>query len=271
MNDVSPSVYVISDSSGETAVKMVEAAVMQFKPKNFEIKRYYDVSSEDEIRNILSEAKIKNGLVVYTLVMNNLSAFLEEEALRINVVCLDLIGPLIQMLSIYADEKPKQQPGLLHAIDEAYFKRVEAIEFAVRYDDGQDSRGLSKADIILIGVSRTSKTPLSMYLANKSYKVANVPLVPEVRFPDELLKADRRRLIGLIIDPEKLNRIRKERLKSMGINGQTSYTDLKRIREELEYAKETMHRLGCPIIDVTNKAVEETAAKIIDIYNRRLK
>ena len=271
MNEALPEIYVVSDSSGETAGKMVEAAVMQFQPRRFELKRFCNVSSEEEIRRILQKVKEKHAFVVYTLVMQNLSSFMEQEALREGVVCLDLIGPLLQMLTVYANEEPKRQPGLLHAIDEAYFKRVEAVEFAVRYDDGKDARGVKLADIVLIGVSRTSKTPLSMYLAHKSFKVANIPLVPETRFPEELLEVDRRRIIGLIIDPEKLNRIRQERLKSMGITGQTSYTDMERIYQELEYARATMRRLGCPVIDVTNKAVEETAAKIIDIYSRRFR
>ncbi len=269
MSESLPGVYVVSDSSGETAVNMVEAATMQFKPKHFEITRFSNVSTEEEIREILQQAKEKNCLVAYTLVMKNLAAFLEQEAIRTGVICFDLIGPLLQLLSAYANEEPKQQPGLLHTIDEAYFKRTEAVEFAVRYDDGKDARGIRLADIILIGVSRTSKTPLSMYLAHKSFKVANIPLVPEARLPEELFEVDRRRIIGLVIDPEKLNGIRQERLKSMGIVGQTSYTDMNRILKELEFANQTMKRLGCPIIDVTNKAVEETAAKIIEIYNRR--
>ena len=271
MSESLPGIYVVSDSSGETAISMVEAAAMQFKPLHFQITRFSDVSTEEEIRSVLRQAKEKNCLVAYTLVMKHLSAFLEQEAMHIGVVCFDLIGPLLQLLSAYANEEPKQQPGLLHTIDDAYFKRVEAVEFAVRYDDGKDARGIRLADIVLIGVSRTGKTPLSMYLAHKSFKVANIPLVPEARLPEELFKVDRRRLIGLVIDPEPLNSIRRERLKSMGIAGQTSYTDRERILKELEYAREIMRRLGCPIINVTNKAVEETAAKIIDIYNRRFR
>ena len=261
-------VYVVSDSSGETAVHVVQAAARQFGPR-FKVTRFSAVSGEEEVKSILLQARESNAVVVYTLVQKELALFLEQEAVRQEVVTLDLLSPLIKLFSAYAEEDPKEQPGLLHTIDEAYFKRMEAVEFAVRYDDGKDARGIRLADIVLIGVSRTSKTPLSMYLAHKSFKVANVPLVPEAGLPEELFKVDRRRVIGLVIDPEKLSHVRQERLKSMGIEGQTSYTDPERIFRELEFAYEIMEKIGCPIIDVTNKAVEETAAKIIEIYNRR--
>ena len=268
-SDASPvvGVYVVSDSSGETAVNMVEAAARQFGPR-FRVTRFSDVSGEDEVKSILQDARKNNALVVYTLVKQELALFLEQEALREEVVAMDLISPLIKLLSAYAEEEPKEQPGLLHTVDEAYFKRVEAVEFAVRYDDGKDSRGIRLADIILIGISRTNNTPLSMYLAHKSFKVANVPLMPEAGVPEELFKADPRRIIGLVIDPDKLSRVRQERLKSIGIEGQPSYIDPGRIFRELEFAQGIMEKIGCPVIDVTNKAVEETAAKIIEIYNR---
>jgi regulator of PEP synthase PpsR (kinase-PPPase family) len=155
-------------------------------------------------------------------------------------------------------------------MDEMYYRRVEAVEFAVRYDDGKDPRGIELADIVLIGVSRTSKTPLSMYLAHKRIKVANVPLVPEVQPPEELFKAERGKVIGLTINLEQLNQIRTERLKTLGLEGQANYANPERILEELEYADRIMKRLGCPVIEVTNRAVEETASKILEIYYRRL-
>jgi regulator of PEP synthase PpsR (kinase-PPPase family) len=159
---------------------------------------------------------------------------------------------------------------LLRKVDEMYYRRVEAVEFAVRYDDGKDPRGITQADIVLVGVSRTSKTPLSMYLAHKRVKVANVPLVPEVAPPEELYKVERGKVIGLVIKPELLNNIRTERLKTLGLSGQASYANFERILEELEFADKIMKKLGCPVIDVTNRAVEETASKILEIYYRRL-
>ena len=150
---------------------------------------------------------------------------------------LILCGPLIEVFMKKFNKKPNHKPKLLRQLDEEYFRRVEAVEFAVKYDDGRDPRGIIRADIVLIGVSRTSKTPLSMYLAHKGYKVANVPLVPEVSPPDELFNVPRGKCIGLIITPDKLNEIRKERLKAIGLTSQASYASYERILEELDYAK----------------------------------
>ena len=145
---------------------------------------------------------------------------------------------------------------------------MEAIEFAVRYDDGKNPAGFAKADMVLIGVSRTSKTPLSMYMAHKKYKVANLPLVPEVQIPEEIFQVPPYRLIGLIIDPYKLNGIRRERMKALGFSGTANYTDIERIEDELAYAKEVMHQLHCTVLDVSNKAIEETSSRIKSIIDR---
>ncbi|MDD4802144.1 MAG: kinase/pyrophosphorylase [Syntrophomonas sp.] len=196
--------------------------------------------------------------------------FLRQKADQAGVVCVDILGPIISAFEQASHLIPKREPGLLRKVDEMYYRRVEAVEFAVRYDDGKDPRGILQADIVLVGVSRTSKTPLSMYLAHKRIKVANVPLMPEVAPPEELYKVERGKVIGLIIKPDLLNNIRTERLKTLGLTGQASYANYERITEELEYADRLMKRLGCPVIDVTNRAVEETASKILEIYYRRL-
>ena len=151
---------------------------------------------------------------------------------------------------------------------EKYFRKVEAVEFAVKYDDGKDTRGIKKADIVLVGVSRTSKTPLSMYLAHKHFKVANVPLVPEVPAPEELFAKDVKRVFGLIANPFKLNEIRQERLKSLGLSNNANYASIERINLELEYSKKIMEKLNCTVIDVSNKAVEETAGIVIDYMKK---
>jgi regulator of PEP synthase PpsR (kinase-PPPase family) len=165
-------------------------------------------------------------------------------------------------------DEPKNEPGLIRKLDEKYFKKVEAIEFAVKYDDGKDPRGLKKADIVLIGISRTSKTPLSMYLAHKNIKVANVPLVPEVPVPDEIFEVPPKKIIGLTTNPIKLNEIRQERLKALGLSNEANYASMERILEELDYAEGLMKRLGCPVIDVSTKAVEESANIIMDIMKQ---
>jgi regulator of PEP synthase PpsR (kinase-PPPase family) len=177
----------------------------------------------------------------------------------------DIMGPMIARIGKMVGKQPRFKPGLVHQLDEDYFKKVEAIEFAVKYDDGKDVRGILRSDVVLIGVSRTSKTPLSMYLAHKRIKVANVPLVPEVAPPEELFMISPRKVVGLTINPEQLNGIRTERLKSLGLTAQANYASLDRILQELEYAEKIMKRIGCPVINVTNKAVEETANIILEM------
>jgi regulator of PEP synthase PpsR (kinase-PPPase family) len=181
------------------------------------------------------------------------------------VQLVDIMGPMIARIGKMVGKQPRFKPGLVHQLDEDYFKKVEAIEFAVKYDDGKDVRGILRSDVVLIGVSRTSKTPLSMYLAHKRIKVANVPLVPEVSPPEELFMISPRKVIGLTINPEHLNGIRTERLKSLGLTAQANYASLDRILQELEYAEKIMKKIGCPIINVTNKAVEETANIILEM------
>ena len=158
--------------------------------------------------------------------------------------------------------------GMIHKLDQEYFKKVEAIEFAVKYDDGKNPSGFEKADIVIIGVSRTSKTPLSMFLAYKKIKAANLPLVPEVPLPEELFKIPPKKVVGLIIDPYKLNNIRSERLRTMGLDGEANYANIARIEEELAYARAVMRRVHCPILDVSNKSIEETASFVMQIIER---
>ncbi|HHV16489.1 MAG TPA: kinase/pyrophosphorylase, partial [Gelria sp.] len=229
-----------------------------------------NISDTDTLDEIVRQASSNNSIIAYTLVINELAEHLRSEASKHNVVCVDIVGPLIEAFKKVSHIEPRREPGLLRKVDEMYYRRVEAVEFAVRYDDGKDPRGINLADIVLVGVSRTSKTPLSMYLAHKRIKVANVPLVPEVTPPEELFKVERGKVIGLTINPEQLNHIRAERLKTLGLKGQASYANPERILEEIEYSSGIMKRLGCPVIDVTNRAVEETASRILEIYYRRL-
>jgi regulator of PEP synthase PpsR (kinase-PPPase family) len=171
------------------------------------------------------------------------------------------------MMQAYIDtfgSFPRREPGLLHSIDENYHRRIEAMEFAVKYDDGKDARGFTQAQVVLIGVSRTSKTPLSIFLSHKGIKTANLPLMPEVNPPEELKPVPGRLLVGLTMQPEHLLDIRTERLKTLGLPASAQYASPERIREELEYAESVMRTLDCPVIDVTNRAIEETAGIIIE-------
>ncbi|WP_072335668.1 pyruvate, water dikinase regulatory protein [Thermoactinomyces sp. DSM 45891] len=258
-------VYVISDSVGETAEFVVRAAVSQFEYTHLEIRRVPYVMDRETILETVQAAKEEKALIAFTLVLPEMQHFLTEEAIKAEVPYVDIMGPMMDGLSKLIQSEPKRKPGLIHKLDEEYFRKVEAIEFAVKYDDGRDPRGLLRADVVLIGVSRTSKTPLSMYLAHKRLKVANVPLVPEVEPPDELYLIPSERCIGLIIDPSQLNNIRKERLKALGLTSGANYASETRILEELDYAERIIRRVGCPRIDVTNKAVEETANIILDM------
>jgi [pyruvate, water dikinase]-phosphate phosphotransferase / [pyruvate, water dikinase] kinase len=261
-------VYVISDSVGETAEFVVRAAASQFDSGTCEIRRISYVDDEETILETVLAAKEVKGFIAYTLILPKLRAAIMRHADEQNVLAVDIMGPMLDAFQSVLKTEPVLRPGLVHQLDEDYFKRVEAVEFAVKYDDGRDSRGLLRADVVLIGVSRTSKTPLSMYLAHKKLKVANVPLVPESSPPDELFQLPVKNVVGLTINPDELNLIRQERLKSLGLTSQASYAKYERILQELEYADKIMKRLGCPVINVSNKAVEETASIILDLLKR---
>ncbi|NGP43530.1 kinase/pyrophosphorylase [Bacillaceae bacterium SIJ1] len=258
-------VYIVSDSVGETAELVAKAAMSQFEHSYFELKRVPYVEDEGTLKEIVQLAKQQNALIGFTLVIPRMRETLLKEASVHNVPVVDLIGPLIQKMSTVYNKVPKNQPGLVHKLDADYFQKVDAIEFAVRYDDGRDKRGVLLADIVLIGVSRTSKTPLSQYLAHKKMKVANVPMIPEVKPPQELFHVSPAKCIGLTIQPEKLNDIRRERLRSLGLKENAGYADPGRIHEELAYFEDVIQRIGCHVIDVTNKAVEETANLILSV------
>ncbi|WP_453994918.1 pyruvate, water dikinase regulatory protein [Bacillus nitroreducens] len=262
-------VYVVSDSVGETAELVVKAAVSQFNGSHTEIKRIPYVEDTATLSEVVALAKLNNAIIAFTLVVPELRDFLVQEATREGVIVNDILGPLIEKMSGIYESSPRYEAGLVRKLDEDYFKKIEAIEFAVKYDDGRDPRGILRADIILIGVSRTSKTPLSQYLAHKRYKVANVPIVPEVDPPEELFKVSPNKCFGLEISPEKLNHIRRERLKSLGLDDQAIYANINRIKEELDHFESIVTKIGCEVIDVSNKAVEETANIILNRINKR--
>jgi len=264
--DNKPIIYVVSDSVGETAELVTKAALSQFNGSEITIKRFPYVEEKVHIDEVLSLAKLENGMVAYTLVKPEIRQYMREMSTKENIYALDIIGPLMDEIQRIYGKTPLYEPGLVRKLDEDYFKKIEAIEFAVKYDDGRDPRGILKADIVLVGVSRTSKTPLSQYLAHKRLKVANVPLVPEVDPPEELFLVPPEKCFGLKISPEKLNHIRRERLISLGLNDNAIYANIERIKEEIIYFESIINRINCPIIDVTNKAVEETANIILNQY-----
>lgn len=258
-------IYVISDSIGETGEIIAKSSVKQFETENIEIKRYPYHNSVEQIKPVLEEAsQYENSLIVYTNVVLETREYIKNKTEELNLHTVDVMGEPMREIEKILGYEPLREPGLIRRLDENYFKKVEAIEFAVKYDDGKDPRGAKKADLCLVGISRTSKTPLSMYLANKLYKVANIPLVPEVPVPKEVYEKDVNRVIGLTANPGKLISIREERLKSLGLSSGANYANIKRIEEELEYSRKVMKELGCIVIDVSNKAMEETAEIIIE-------
>ena len=258
----------MSDSIGGTAESVIKATVSQFTETQFDVIRIPYVNNKQQIDRTLEEALENHAVVCYTIVSAELRKHLADRALALNLQVVDVLGPMLRAIEKNSGLVPKNQAGLIHALDHEYFKRVEAIEFAVKYDDGKNPLGLLKADIVIIGVSRTSKTPLSMYLANKQLKVANVPLVPEIAPPPELFKVLPHRISGLLIDPYKLIDIRTTRLKTMGLSDKAVYADINRINEELEYAKAIMRRVHCMVINVSNRAIEETAGIVLDYYHK---
>ena len=259
--------YLISDSIGETAEIVASSVLSQFEMDDFEIKVYSHVLDETHLLDILMDARNKNSIVLYTLVDEALINKIQCFCLEADIPNIDLLTPLLSAIMARTHLKPLRQPGKNRRLDKQYYNRVSAIEFAVKYDDGKDPRGILKADLVLIGVSRTSKTPLSMFLANKNIKVANIPLVPEVPLPKELYQISPQKIIGLTNSPEKLNGIRQERLHTLGLNVNASYASMERIIEEMNYADSIMKKFGCPVIDVSTKAIEETARLIIEIIN----
>lgn len=257
--------FIVSDSVGETAEFVTKAAASQFTQglDTVSLKRFSYIDDDTQLKEIVFLAEKEKAVIVYTLVKSRMRKKLEAECHLKGVMYIDLLGPIVNHISEAIGEEPIEEPGLVRKLDDDYFKKIEAIEFAVKYDDGRDPRGVLEADIVVIGISRTSKTPLSQYLAHKRYKVANVPLVPEVDPPEELYMIDPAKCFALIISPKKLNSIRKERLIALGLKDDANYAKLERIEAEIEHFRKVTKKIGCTVIDVTNLAVEETANLII--------
>lgn len=262
-------IYAVSDSVGETAEEVARAAAVQFNSHVKEIKRIPNITDISMVDELLYKLRGSNVLIVYTIIIPEIKRYLEEKTREYEISAVDILSPVIDNIEQLTGLKSKHEAGLLRKMNLEYFKRVDAIEFAVKNDDGKDPRGILKADAVLIGVSRTSKTPLSMYLAHKNVYVANLPIVPEVEPPKELYMIPGEKIYGLIIQPEKLNEIRRERLRFLGLNDSASYANIDRIKEELSFSRKIMKNLNCMVIDVTNKAVEEIASIILEDLNNR--
>jgi hypothetical protein len=259
-------VFVISDGTGETCAAAVRAAMVQF-PDRWRLRTFGGLRLDSELRRILVQAAEARALVVFSLVEGETVEALQTEAERVGVVTVDLLGPLIAKVAQLLHREPRHQPGLLHGFTDEYFRRVEAVEFAVRHDDGANQHTLVQAEIVLAGVSRTSKTPLSMYLAQRGYKTGNVPLVLGVAPPQVLLEMDRRKVFGLLIDSASLKPLREARMRAIGSKIYSSaYTDAESMVLELEEARRLFRSYGWRTIDISGRAMEENASRILDLY-----
>lgn len=256
--------YIISDSVGGTASQLGQAAMTQFPDADIKVSAYPFIRGSDTLLSILEKAEIDNAIVLHTLVDEKLNKTAKTFCEKHELVCFDPLSPIISELEKRSEMVPIQKPGALHLLDETYFNRIKAIEFAVKFDDGRDPKGFLEADIVLLGISRTSKTPLSMFLANQNYKVANLPLIPEAHIPEQIWQVDPKKIVGLTSDREALNSIRRERMLTYGMNPDTEYSKLDRIDRELDFAKELYEKLNCLVINVSKKSIEETAAIIIN-------
>lgn len=261
-------IFVVSDATGETADKMTQAALSQFSSGKTAVLRRHHIRTEGQIEEVLQEAKSREGLIIFTFVSESLRMKIREGALQAGLLAVDLLGPLLTAMSHFLNSAPHAEPGRLHRIDTDYFSRVEAVQFTVKHDDAQNLRGIRQADIVLVGPSRTAKTPLSIYLAQFGYKVANVPIILDHPVPKELQRVDPERVVGLLIKPHRLMEIREARLKKLkqAISG---YADLAVIGRELNYCREIYRQNPkWGVVDVTGRAVEEVANDVITSVRR---
>ncbi|GAJ25485.1 ATP/GTP-binding protein [Liquorilactobacillus sucicola DSM 21376 = JCM 15457] len=258
------SLFIISDSLGETGYNLAQAAAVQFPNIDFKLHRFPLTKTTSLLGGILTQAKRADAFIIYTFVDQKLSEYVSSFCTANSLCSLDALSSLLETIQQKTGAQPVRQAGLNHNLNETYFHRIKALEFAVTYDDGKDPSGYLKADIVLLGVSRTSKTPLSLYLANKNFLVANLPLVPKAKIPDEIWQVDRQKIIGLTNDPKILNNIRRERMLTYGLDPDTKYSNVNNIEAELEYANDLYKKLGCLVINVSNKSIEETATLITE-------
>ena len=261
-------IYLISDSTGETLDRVFLAIKAQFKNIEYDVKSYFFTRTENQVSKIMEEAKKNdNAIILYTIVDTSLARFLANKGNEKKIPCFSVLGNLIMNFSKLLNQKASHVPSGQHALNEEYYERIEAIQFTMAHDDGNLVEDIDKADLILLGVSRTSKTPTSIYLANKGYKTLNIPLVNEQSIPESLKKNPKLScVVGLTTEPQRLVDIRKNRMNALKEKENTNYTNISKIEKEINEAKKTFTKYKWPTIDVTRKSVEETAASIIKIY-----
>jgi regulator of PEP synthase PpsR (kinase-PPPase family) len=263
-------IHIVSDGSGATAEAVVEAAVVQFPGVECELVRHPGVRTREQVLAAVAHAKRDRGIIVHTIVITEIRRLLLRECRQLVIDQVDLTGPLLGKISVHVERRPLHRPGVSRGLSDEYFRRIDAIQFTVRHDDGQGLEALGEADIVLVGVSRTSKTPLSIFLSMRGWKVANVPLVLGVEPPKVLDEIDQTSIVALMISKDELVRIRQHRVKALGTAGNGEYADPEKIAEELAFARRVIRRgYPWPIIDVTGKSIEESAKEVISLVEKQ--
>lgn len=270
MDSAEKRIIIISDGTGETASQMIKAAMVQFENRSTHFTRYKNVREKQQIEAICDDAAVQKNLIVFTIVSPDLREFLVQRCWEKDIPTVDLLGPLLLGLGNYFEYKPKMVAGLLRNINESYFNRIDAMEYTIAHDDGKNLTRLEDADLVILGISRTSKTPISIYLSHHGWRVANIPLIDGFDIPLELKKLDQRKIVGLTIDPEELSRIRRARLERLGQERGGEYADLDKVHSEVEFANDLFRKnRKWAVFNVTGKAIEETAAEIIKLLSSR--
>lgn len=265
-------IIILSDGTGETASQITKAAMVQFSDKDVYFTRYKNIRTKAQVEAIFDEAAIHHDLVVYSIVSPELRDYIAQKANAKSVPAIDVLGPLLNAMAIFFGMSPKALPGIFHQVNDRYFKRIAAMEYTIAHDDGKDLTNLEEADIILVGISRTSKTPLSMYLGHQGWKVANIPIIRGYEIPDVVKSLDPRKIVGLTISADELSTIRRARLERLGQNDGGDYASMDQIIEEIDYADHIFRKnKRWPVFNVTGKALEETAAEIIKVMIARRK
>jgi regulator of PEP synthase PpsR (kinase-PPPase family) len=258
-------ILIVSDSTGATAEHVVQAALAQFDAAGVTLERRAEIRSIDQIQAVVTEAQETGSMLVHTLAQTNLRREIYLRATERGVRSVDLLGNLLSDLSAYLGAPPGGVPGGLHRFDEEYYRRTDALTFVVKHDDGLRLQDLRHADIVLVGVSRTSKTPLSIYLAVRGYFVANVPIVYGVEPPAQLFRIDQRKIVALRMDAAQLNHVRRQRLKHFPEDARRAYVDEKAVRREVQWADEVFSRASWPVVDISLKSLEEVAVDVVSL------
>ncbi|MHB8232762.1 MAG: pyruvate, water dikinase regulatory protein [bacterium] len=262
-------VFVVSDSTGETAEKVARAAISQFSIPDVHLKRFLLIDSELKLREIITEAADKKALVIFTLVKDELRNIMLQESSEKGIVSIDIIGPVLNSIANILNLPPERKPGLIHRVNDEYFKRIDALEYAVKHDDGQRIDEISEADALILGVSRTSKTPLCLFLAQRGFKAANIPIIDSQSIDESVYSLPKEKIFGLTSNPNRISNLRKERLKRMGLPLSQDYVCKDSIEKELAHSIAIYARLNAYVIDITEKSIEEVAADIISRINNK--